>query len=133
LPLGFVAIKLARHVLSVPQAVLMPVILMFSITGAFAVDNAMFSVGIIAVLGLVAFGMEENRIPFAPAILGIVLGAVIEKNFLITMIKTQGSLAGFFDRPLAAVLGGLTIAVWALILARALLRRAPVSESLAND
>ena len=133
LPLGFVAIKLARHVLSVPQAVLMPVILMFSITGAFAVDNAMFAVGIIAVLGLVAFGMEENRIPFAPAILGIVLGAVIEKNFLITMIKTQGSLAGFFDRPLAAVLGGLTIAVWALILARALLRRASVSESLAND
>ena len=121
LPLGTLAIRWSRHILSIPEVALMPLILLFSIVGAFAVDRSMFAVGIIAVLGVFAFFLEENDIPVAPAILGIVLGEVLEKNFLITMIKTQGDFLAFFDRPLAAVLGALAIAVWLAVIARSLL------------
>ncbi len=116
LPMGILAIKASRNILLVPKRVLMPVILLFSIIGAFAVDNTVFSVGIMFVLGLVAYVMEENDIPIAPAILGIVLGKVIEKNFLITMIKTQGSFIEFFERPIAAVLGIVTLGIWAWLI-----------------
>ncbi|MGF1475976.1 MAG: tripartite tricarboxylate transporter permease [Geminicoccaceae bacterium] len=123
LPLGLIAIRAARYVLSVPKRVLMPVILVFCIIGAFAVDNTLFSVWVMLVLGLLAYVMEDNGIPIAPAILGIVLGKVIEKNFLITMIKTQGDVLGFFDRPVAAVLGIITLSLWAYLIGSSLVRQ----------
>jgi putative tricarboxylic transport membrane protein len=43
-PFGWLAIKLSVHVLRVPRGVLMPVILMFCIVGAFAITNSPFAV-----------------------------------------------------------------------------------------
>ncbi len=119
IPLGMIAIRMARHALSVPTRVLMPIILVFCVVGSYAVDNTLFSVWIMLGLGLLAYVMEENDIPIAPAILGIVLGKVIEKNFLISMLKSQGEVIGFFDRPVAAVLGVATILLWSYLIARA--------------
>jgi TctA family transporter len=56
--------------------------------------------------------MEENDIPIAPAILGLVLGPMLEKNFITSMIKSDGSFAAFFERPIAAGLGVAAILVW---------------------
>jgi len=55
--------------------------------------------------------MEENGFPVAPAILGMVLGAMLEENFISSMIKAEGSFLGFFERPIAAGLGSLALAV----------------------
>ena len=112
IPLGFLAIRSARQILRVPRRALMPVILMFCVVGSFAINNTVFGVTIMLVLGVVAYLMEENRIPVAPAILGIVLGPMLEDNFLTSMIKSDGSIIGFFDRPISAVLGVVTILVW---------------------
>lgn len=120
IPLGMIAIRLARHALAVPTRILMPIILTFCIVGSYAVDNTVFSVWVMLALGVLAYLMEENGIPIAPAILGIVLGKVIEKNFLITMLKTQGDVMGFFDRPVAAVLGIATLALWSFLIVRAI-------------
>ena len=56
--------------------------------------------------------MEENGFPVAPAILGVVLGGMLEENFVSSMIKSDGRLLGFFERPIAAGLGVVTIVVW---------------------
>jgi len=82
LPLGFAAIMMSRHILKVPQRVLMPIILMFCIVGAFAINNTVFGVTVMLILGVMAYVMEENGFPVAPAILGIVLGNMIEDNFM---------------------------------------------------
>jgi putative tricarboxylic transport membrane protein len=83
---------------------------------------------VMLVFGLIGFIMEENGFPVAPTILGIVLGPMLEDNFVTTMIKTGGDFSGFFDRPIAAGLGVLTLAIWVLppvlLLARRV-RRAP--------
>jgi TctA family transporter len=60
--------------------------------------------------------MEENGFPIAPAILGIVLGPLVEDSFMTSMIKSDGSLLGFFERPIAAVLGVITLAIWAWVI-----------------
>jgi TctA family transporter len=128
IPLGWAAIKLYRRILDVPRDVLMPIILVFCIVGAFAINNSVFGVGIMLVLGILGFVMEENGFPVAPAILGLVLGEMIEANFMTSMIKADGDLLAFFARPVAAVLGVVTLAVWAWVAVgharRALLRRA---------
>jgi TctA family transporter len=66
--------------------------------------------------------MERNNFPIAPAILGVVLGGMFEENFTTSMIKAEGNLLAFFERPIAAGLGVLTIIVWVFPLATALWR-----------
>jgi len=70
------------------------------------------------VFGLLAYGMEENGYPVAPAILGVILGSMLEENFITSMIKSDGDLLGFFQRPIAAGLGVATIVVWLWPLAK---------------
>ena len=112
LPLGFLAIKSAKQLLRVPRGVLMPIILLFCIVGSFAINNTVFGVGIMLVMGLMAYVMEDNGFPVAPTILGIVLGPILESNFMTSMIKSDGVLLAFFERPIAAVLGCITLALW---------------------
>jgi TctA family transporter len=114
LPFGYVLIRLARHILRVPRRALMPVILLFCVVGSFAINNTVFGVSVMLVLGIIAFIMEENDIPVAPAILGIVLGPLLEGNFITSMIKADGSYLAFFERPIAAALGIITFAIWLL-------------------
>jgi putative tricarboxylic transport membrane protein len=112
IPLGFMAIRLSRQILHVPRRVLMPIILMFCIVGSFAINNTVFGVTVMLILGVMAYVMEENGFPVAPTILGIVLGPMLEDNFMSSMIKADGDLLGFFSRPIAATLGVLFILLW---------------------
>jgi len=61
--------------------------------------------------------MEANGVPFAPAVLGLILGPMVEQSFMTTLLKSQGSLTAFVDRPLGMVLGTFTLLAWLLIVA----------------
>jgi TctA family transporter len=112
IPLGWWCIKIAKQILGVPRNILMPMILLFCIVGAFAINNTPFDVGVMLVAGVIAYVLEENGFPIAPAILGVVLGPMLEENFVTSMIKSDGSFTAFFARPVAAVLGVLTLLAW---------------------
>jgi putative tricarboxylic transport membrane protein len=112
LPFGYLAIKASATMLRVPRNILMPAILVFCIVGSFAINNSRFDVGIMAGMGILGFLFEANGIPVAPVVLGMVLGPILEQNFMVSMIKTNWDLTQFFTRPAAVVLGGLTIATW---------------------
>jgi TctA family transporter len=114
IPLGWACIKASKRILQVPRSVLMPVILLFCIVGAFAINNTTFDIGVMLAAGVVAYVLEENGFPVAPAILGVVLGGMLEENFVTSMIKSDGRLLAFFERPIAATLGALTLAAWFL-------------------
>jgi putative tricarboxylic transport membrane protein len=124
IPLGIVAIKGAKQMLRAPRAVLLPVILLFCVVGSFAINNTIFGVVLMLGFGLVAYLMEENGFPVAPAILGMVLGAMLEENFISSMIKAEGNPVAFVTRPIA---GGLALATFIILLwplGARLLRRA---------
>jgi putative tricarboxylic transport membrane protein len=114
IPLGWACIKTAKQILRVPRNVLMPIILLFCIVGAFAINNTAFDIGVMLVAGVAAYVLEENGYPVAPAILGVVLGTMLEENFVTSMIKAEGAFLGFFARPVAATLGILTLSAWFL-------------------
>lgn len=122
-PLGLAAIRLARWILGIPREVLMPIILLFCIVGAFAMTNTIFSVWVMLAMGLLGWLMEENGVPVAPLVLGLVLGPMVQENFLTSMMKSDGSFAAFFERPLAGLLGLVTLAVWTVPVLLALARR----------
>ena len=134
IPLGILCIKAARRILKVPRNILMPIILVFCVVGTFAINNTLFDVGVMLVAGLIAYLLEENKFPIAPAILGVVLGGMLEENFITSMIKSDGQLLAFFSRPIAATLAVVTVLVWITPPLMALLRQgrggAAVPETL---
>ena len=65
-PFGWLAIKASVPMLRVPRTILMPVILMFCIVGAFSITNSAFAVSVMLAFGVLGFLMEENGFPVAP-------------------------------------------------------------------
>ena len=118
LPLGWLAIKVAKQLLRIPGEILMPIILLFCIVGSFAINNSMFGVVVMVVSGMIAFFMERWGFPVAPTILGVVLGTMLEEHFFSSLIKADGRLLAFFERPIAGVLGVVTLAIWAWWIAK---------------
>src|SRR5882724_1112418 len=50
-PLGWLCIKASKRILQVPRNILMPVILLFCIVGAFAINNTPFDIGVMLAAG----------------------------------------------------------------------------------
>lgn len=112
IPFAILAIKAGSQMLRIPKSMLMPAILMFCIVGSFAINNTTFDVGVMLACGVLAYFMEANEIPVAPAILGIVLGRLLEDNFMVSMIKSDWVLTEFFSRPVSACLGVVALLIW---------------------
>jgi putative tricarboxylic transport membrane protein len=120
LPIGLLAIKAGGYIVRVPQRVLLPMILLACIVGAYAVNESTFDVWIMLAMGVLGFGLERWQVPIGPIVLGIVLGGPLEERFIQTLTGADGSPLAFFDRPLSALLGIAAIALWGSLL---LLRR----------
>lgn len=112
LPLGWLAIKAAKQILRIPAAVLMPLILLFCIVGSFAINNTAFGIAVMLAAGVAAFFMERFGFPVAPTILGVVLGTMLEEHFFSSLVKADGNLLVFFQRPIAGTLGMLAVLIW---------------------
>lgn len=123
IPFGYLAIKSSSQMLRVPRNILMPGILMFSMVGSFAINNSIFDVGMMLVMGVIGYFMEANDFPVAPVVLGIVLGPIVEKNFMMSMIKTDWDATQFFTRPVSAILCIVTLFIWFSPIFMALLER----------
>lgn len=126
LPLGWLAIKSGKQILRVPRNVLLPIILLFCVVGSFAMTNSIFGVIIMVSMGVLGWVMEEHGFPIAPAILGLVLGEMLEQNFMTSMIKADGAFLHFFERPIAGSLGVVTLLIWGVMFWRAVKHSPPV-------
>ena len=86
----------------------MPVIMLLCAVGAFATGSNLFSVLLVGVFGILGFVMERNGYPVAALVLGIVMGTMVEQNFVTSLIKSDGDILPFFERPVSGVLAALT-------------------------
>ncbi len=120
IPVGLLAIKGGARVVRVPQRILMPIILLLCIVGAYAINSSNFDVGIMLGMGLLGFALERFDVPLGPVVLGIILGGPLEERFIQILTAADGSPLAFFNRPAAAILGFLCIGlwIWAIIASR---------------
>lgn len=114
IPFGYVAIWASAKTLKVSRSILLPGILIFCIVGAYAINNSFFDVGVMLAMGILGYFFEANGFPVAPIVLGMVLGPIVEQNFMVSVIKTQWDLTQFFTRPVSALLAGLTLLTWSV-------------------
>jgi TctA family transporter len=117
IPLGIVMIRLASHVLRAPRSAIMPVIVLCCAVGSFATGNNLFAVLTVGAFGVIGYVMQANGYPVAAMVLGIVMGTMVEQSFITSLIKSDGSILPFFERPVSAVLASLTIGalIWPML------------------
>ena len=109
IPLGIVMIRLASRILRAPRSGIMPIIILCCAVGSFATGNSLFAVLTVAAFGVFGYVMEANGYPVAAMVLGIVMGTMVEQSFVTSLIKSDGSILPFFERPVSMVLASLTI------------------------
>jgi putative tricarboxylic transport membrane protein len=114
IPLGLLAIRLFSRLMRIPRQVIMPCILIFCIVGSYAVNNSLFDVGLMLGFGVLAFVLEESGFPGSPAILGVILGSMLENYFVTTMISSGGDLTALVSRPIAAALAIIVVLIWSV-------------------
>jgi putative tricarboxylic transport membrane protein len=107
------------RLLKIPAPLLYGGILVFATLGTYSLNNSVFDVGMMYLIGLVGFFMRCTDIPVAPAVIGMILGPMAEQQFRRTLAISQGELSIFVERPISATLLGLAlIALIAVPLAR---------------
>jgi putative tricarboxylic transport membrane protein len=106
------------RLLKIPYAILAPLIILFCVIGAYSVNINSFDVGVMVVLGVVAFLLKRVNLDPAPLLLAYVLGDLFENAVRQSLLLSHGSLAIFVQRPIS----GFLVGVGALLLAASALR-----------
>ncbi len=97
------------RLLALPRQILIPLILFFSLIGVYLVSFNTFDIHMMAGFALAAIILRLLDFPMAPLILGFILGDMIEDNLRRALTISDGSIAFMWERPLTAVIFGLTI------------------------
>jgi putative tricarboxylic transport membrane protein len=99
--IGYFWIRLVVKVLTIPQPVIITLVALFCIVGAYAERNSMSDVAMILVFGVIGYLFEKFGFPIAPMVLGTILGPLAESSFLRTMIRYENDWTIFFTRPMS--------------------------------
>ena len=102
-------VGLFARILQTPRWVLMPLITMLCIVGAYTINGSEFDVLLVLIFGLIGYAMRRADFPLAPLILGVVLGDLIETNFRRAMIYSDGGFSIFFDSTICLLLWGMAL------------------------
>ena len=116
---GKFSIRAISRIAEVPNRILYPVVLVFCLFGAFAINNSVFDVLVMLLMGVVGYLMLVLRFAAPPFLIAFILGPLLEDNFRQSMILSEGGLGILFRSGICWVFWGLTLAsVWFLVKSR---------------
>jgi len=92
-------VRPVARLFSLPREVLMPVISVVCVLGAFGLNLSMFDVGVMFVFGIVGFLMQRAGFPLAPMVLGAILGGMVDENLRRALVLFERQPLAIFGRP----------------------------------
>jgi putative tricarboxylic transport membrane protein len=92
------------QILRIPSRVLLPLILLFCIVGAYSIRNTFLDVGMMMLFGVLGYLMDKFEYEPAPLVLAFVLGPILERGLRQSLRLSGGSFWIFFSRPLSGIL-----------------------------
>ena len=88
------------NVTKIPFNLLLPILLLLCITGAYAENNTMFDIWMMIIFGLLGYVLIRNDFPVTPLLLARILGPMAEVSMRQSLIISKGSYLIFFTRPI---------------------------------
>ncbi|HSA90956.1 MAG TPA: tripartite tricarboxylate transporter permease [Burkholderiales bacterium] len=116
-------IPLFVRAVRIPYSVLLPLIVVFCVTGAYSLKNNVWDVGMMLVFGVVGYFMKKLGYSPAALVLALVLGPLAERALRQSLIISDAGLGILFMRPISGVLTALALAAVAVPVVRAFLRK----------
>ena len=113
LAIMFFGMKGFVKILKVPQPLLLPLVFVLCMVGAYGTNNRIFDCWALIFFGLVGYLLRKGNFPTTPLILGFVLGSIMELNFRRALSYSNGNYMEFITHPISGVF--LAIALFSLI------------------
>lgn len=95
------ALPIFVKLLDVPKHILLPIVMVCCVVGAYSSSSRMFDVWCIPGFGALGVVMKMLKIPSTPLIIGFILGGMTEENLRRALQASEGSISVFFTRPIS--------------------------------
>lgn len=122
-------VGLWAKLLEVPMHYIAVGTLLFCVLGAYSINQSLFDVWVMLSFGIVGYFLRKLDFPLAPAVLGLILGPMLEKSLRTSLEMSAGNFGIFLTRPISAFL--LCVAVVVLVVSA--LRLTPKEVRDAQD
>jgi putative tricarboxylic transport membrane protein len=111
-------VRIFAKVIETPTKYLIPLIVVFSVFGVYAIQYSTFDLMLIMGCGAAGYYLNKNDYPLAPLVLGLILGPMMENNMRRALTISNGDFMIFLQKPisLAFLFVGLLWLVIPLIL-----------------
>jgi putative tricarboxylic transport membrane protein len=109
----YLGIRVFTKILMVKQNVLMSIVMVFCVVGAYGANNRVFDIAVMIGAGVLGYGLKKMKFPLAPIILGFILGPILETNLRRGLMKSSGSFLPFITSPISGAF--LLIAVVVMV------------------
>ena len=106
----FYGLRIFVKLLAVPKYILLPIILVLCVVGAFGLGNRIFDIWTILIFGMVGYGFVKLGIPQPPFIIGFILGPMAEVNLRRGLMLSDNSFMGFLTSPISGTFLMLSVA-----------------------
>lgn len=105
---GLTGTKIFTRIVEMPRSIIIPLIFLLSIVGAYAVNNSISDVYWMLGFGVFGYFMRHYGYPLGPVILGVILSRLLDDNWRRAIISEREDLGRFFGgiltSPLSLVL-----------------------------
>jgi len=105
---GLTGIKIFAKIVETPKPVLLPLILVLSAVGAYAINNNPVDVYWMLGFGVLGYFLKMYGFQVGPVILGMILGPIMDRSYRQAMLSSGEDVGvfvtEFFTTPLSAIL-----------------------------
>lgn len=105
---GLTGIKVFTKIVECPRAILIPLIVILSSVGAYAIQNNPVDIYWMLLFGVIGYFLKTYGFQVGPIILGVILGPMMDANYRRAMIGARGDVGSFFwdfaSHPISLVL-----------------------------
>lgn len=102
-------INIYARLLTVPKNILLPLVVMMCMVGAYSANYSMFDVVCVVIFGIIGYFMQCVGLPRAPLILGVILGPLTEVNLQRALQSSRMSITPLFTRPISLIFILITV------------------------
>ncbi len=102
LAIEWYGMRIFAKVLKVPRHILLPIVFVLCVVGAFGLSSRVFDVWAVLIFGVIGYFFTIFKVPQAPFVIGFVLGSMAETNFRRGMMMSDDNFLDFFTKPIAA-------------------------------
>ncbi|WP_323006476.1 tripartite tricarboxylate transporter permease [Pseudorhodobacter sp.] len=94
---GLTGVRVFTRIVEMPRAILIPLIFLLSIVGAYAVNTSITDVYWMLGFGVFGYFMKLYDYPLGPVILGVILSRLLDDNWRRAIISVRESLPKFME------------------------------------